>query len=81
MRNAVVSTINALDKEIHHNLLNHHTEKQTPIDTCLKWAPFAFLLACDAYGLKTRNTYKERIKHSMLSRSMPAPPSFDTTLR
>lgn len=56
MRNAVVSKINTLDKEIHDNLLNEHTQKQTPVDTCLKWSPFAFLLACGASGLIISNT-------------------------
>jgi hypothetical protein len=61
MRIPGASTINTLDKQIHDNLLNEHTQKHTPVDTRFKWAPAAFLLACDAYGLKTRNNYKQHM--------------------
>ena len=61
MKNKVASTIDGLDKEIHDNYLNEHTQKQTPLDTILKWSPFTLLLIGDVAGLKTKNAYKEHI--------------------
>jgi hypothetical protein len=44
MANVVAGSISTVDKTIRDKVVNEDAQKQTWLDTTLKWAPFALLI-------------------------------------
>ena len=61
MTNVVAGAINTVDRKIGEKVVNEAAQKQTPLDTALKWAPFALLIGYDALRVKARSSCRQHI--------------------
>jgi membrane-associated phospholipid phosphatase len=64
MNNAAVRIIKDVDGQI-QDISQHDGQKNTPIDTFLKWSPFIGLLALTRNGLKTTNDFRGQVVRSL----------------
>src|SRR4051812_26705554 len=62
MSNEVLSKLNSVDAEIKAEYLATDTKNNTPLDTSLKFAPFAILFALDANHTKTKNSFTQQVQ-------------------